>query len=414
MASAFSESVFFSVNSLLGRIYGGSASSHDYMLYLVGLLLMNIMMRGWIYGKKRTIRPVEICVLLIPMLYVVLILFTCVSQGTVAEAIPSEILYLIMWQYMAILSVLNLQYYCSMDSIIYAVDWFVMLVFLSGCRAAISSMGQASNSMDTFGGATYQAASYFMAFAFGINTLLLLIKRKVCYLQKMHIYVSNIVRMAISGILVCLVLFSGGRAGIVVVFVYLLVLTWWCWINKRFSMNIWCFGAILCLALLLFVLTVLMDNPIFSLRFGRVFEYITSSGIDMSKTSGRDKIYAFYWECIKQKPVLGYGILSFEYMNEYAPHNIILQILVEGGFIYLILCIGVVGWIYRKWMYNKSLSKYFMIIMAIYPMVKTMFSANYLNDEVFWFAVMWGVLVKPENEHFLKKRNDKLWERERK
>jgi len=274
-------------------------------------------------------------------------------------------------------------------------DWYIILIFLGGCRAA-TQRGAVLSVIGSFGGATYQAASYFFSFAFGINTFFLLEQKKMSFLRRFSVKANNVIRLFISAVLVCLVLFSGGRAGIVVVFVYLMTLTVWVWRNRKFSFNIWVVGVLVSFVLAFLVLTVLIDHPAFAASLERIFSYITNQGIDLSKTSGRDIIYAAYGQWIKRKPIFGYGIFSHYYLEEHAPHNIVLEMLTEGGFVYFIIWILVFMVIYQKWHHRKSESKYFMVIMGIYPLVKLLFSGSYLNDEMFWVLVSWGLLSNVE------------------
>ncbi|MCI8483536.1 MAG: O-antigen ligase family protein [Lachnospiraceae bacterium] len=374
----------------------GSEGSNEYQIFLLILFLINMLFRIDQYIRIKRIKVIEIAVLLIPILFFCLILSNGVRYGYFTGEVKSHMVYLLVWQYMAIFAVLNLRDFCDLSDVIDALDWFVLIVFLGGLRAVLASAGDVSNSLDTFGGATYQSASYFMAFAFGINTFLLMIKKKTVYLSRLNIVTNSVCRMFLSAALVCFVLFTGGRAGIVLIMVYLSVLTWWTFQDERFSFTIWILGFLMCMGLLAFIVTVLIDHPIFYTRIHRVFEYISGAGIDFSKTSGRDIIYGIYQEFIKERPIAGYGILASSYLEHYEPHNFILQVLFEGGFLYLLFWTGILAALYSRWRNQEGLEKYFLIIVMLYPLIHLMFSANYVIDEVFWFSLIWAVLIHGE------------------
>lgn len=129
---------------------------------------------------------------------------------------------------------------------------------------------------------------------------------------------------------------------------------------------------------------------VFERNSGRVVAYISNEGIDMSETSGRDGIYEKAIFQISERPVLGYGIYNYLVENHNMnPHNFFLEILLQGGIIFLLLFIFILFRFVCKLRYIIKLDSRQVMIMpfVLYSFTELMFSGSYMANAYFWFAL---------------------------
>src|SRR5690606_30091320 len=97
------------------------------------------------------------------------------------------------------------------------------------------------------------------------------------------------------------------------------------------------FSSIFIITLLVIFWPKLMEYPEFEKSFSRVFSYISSEGIEWDSTSGRNDLYEKAIEYISKSPIIGYGVFGMFSEFGFYPHNLILEVLLQGGLVYLIL-----------------------------------------------------------------------------
>lgn len=105
--------------------------------------------------------------------------------------------------------------------------------------------------------------------------------------------------------------------------------------------------------------------------------------------SGRDEIWKESINYIKEKPILGHGIASFNNHHGTHPHNIILEFLTSFGIIEtipltIILIIGTIEIFKKKNSYEKFFDLYFMVI-GLVPLQLNMYFSKW---QYFWVFML--------------------------
>lgn len=243
----------------------------------------------------------------------------------------------------------------------------------------------------------YQTTSYSLGFAYAINLLFRLfpfsggvycVKRWKLFNFRGSNFFYNI--LLLLQILLCLV--SGGRGGFVLILVSTIVIFYFYlrlkgkrvkW--KSLILYIICFVPLLCF----------LPQPIKDVIMQggeRVFSYWTSSGIDISETSGRDVVYEYSLELIAQRPWCGYGIWAyFDKTGGTYPHNLFLEFLLQRGILFLLLMLYILFRGGQKYVTMvKEENKHLLILpLVLLPGTRLLFSETYLEEGLFWFVAVY-------------------------
>lgn len=131
----------------------------------------------------------------------------------------------------------------------------------------------------------------------------------------------------------------------------------------------------------------------------RTFSYISGGKLDMSETSNRDDVYKIAIENINNHPVLGQGIFRTMSMYGGYPHNFFLEILVDGGFIYLFCWIAYLYYLFKSLfrLIKKDATKSYLLILAALPFLSLMFSGTYTSNSYLWFVIACVFTLKKTN-----------------
>lgn len=240
----------------------------------------------------------------------------------------------------------------------------------------------------------YQAASYYVALSYSLSLMLLLFGDK---LNRFAIFRKNIYRLFMMILLIVQIvmcLMTGGRGG----FVLMVVASFVMFYIKGFKMMMKYVSYLLLFGIILFVLISFIEphilgntKEILLETTERTFSYITSDGIDMSQTSDRDIIYNKLFQAIMDSPIIGYGIFGYfdKASNGSLAHNFILEILVQGGFIFFLIISIIIFWLYHKYklMLIHREENILLVPLLCYLFVMLMFSGSYLTTPVFWFVI---------------------------
>jgi O-antigen ligase len=120
-------------------------------------------------------------------------------------------------------------------------------------------------------------------------------------------------------------------------------------------------------------------------------------------SSGRDVLYNNALAQIKEHPILGSGIGSYaEKAGEYIyPHNIILEILLDFGFIGLIFFVPIIIYLFLrtvKILNQNDISYNILGFFFLNSFIKLMFSGSYLADLQFCISIILITTTKILNE----------------
>ncbi len=190
---------------------------------------------------------------------------------------------------------------------------------------------------------------------------------------------------------VFVIFFSGGRGGAVIVFVGTLILLI---ITKQSLKKIMGLTIVISLCVY-FIISQLDDSLIAMLEVNadRLFSYISSEGLDMSQTSNRDSVFETAMVFISDSPLWGYGLFGYYDVLGYYPHNLFLEILLQGGAIFLVFSLWALWIMFIKLckMQKNNNSLYLLLPFIIYPFVQLLFTGSYMETPFFWFSVMFVV-----------------------
>lgn len=245
----------------------------------------------------------------------------------------------------------------------------------------------------SFAGAGYhQSASYLAAFAFGLNLYFLMNGQ---HHERLSPFRTSFYRSVCLLLLLVQVLgfaLPGGRGGFVLGVAYFLFIVFSQITRGRLIILFRVLLLVVFLATVIGIIwPLLMQNDLFVRGFSRATQFISTSGrINWAGTSGRDVIYQNALHLIKESPVIGYGIFGmFGIISNY-PHNLLLEILLQGGVIFLVVAVCIFLLFTRKLQYMKRQDKSngILAVLFLYPIVMLMFSGTYLKTPQFWFVLV--------------------------
>ncbi|MCD8843898.1 O-antigen ligase family protein [Staphylococcus gallinarum] len=234
-----------------------------------------------------------------------------------------------------------------------------------------------------FGLMNYQNVSYIAAFTFGLGMYF--------FTEKATSYKFYYIIM--SFIMIPIIFIASGRGGAILLIIYIIVVSMGIVRNKRIP-NV---NKILFVSIILILVVSIMSIAISFDKEGRTFSYLTSSGISLDQTSGREDVYGNDIQYIKQKPLLGYGLFNYYHLINNIPHNIVFELMLIGGVFGTSIIAIIVAFILKKFRihYDKNSTDRLAMFLSIYPLTLLMFSSNFLVVSEFWFAIFY-FLAKPK------------------
>ena len=383
--SLFSQIIFYGYNIIMGRHYGGAAVDNSFISFT---LLVDIIpfacFISYLFSNTSKKRVLPILIVLLAYLFFLLLeggLRYTTVKAYIAFSIPAALTGIIVAKNHA-------------ESLF--TKWLEPLViFLSW--VGISSMPVIMSASILEAGSEgigIQSLSYYCAFAFSLNLFFLLfgdeISERFRYAQ---LTVFKLFSVALLVVQVVVTLSSGGRGGFVLLVVSSVVLVLIrLFTRKNSNRRTRILPLFLILAITSFIAIHYMPNKLERVveeGSQRTFSYINKGGIDMGETSNRDIVYGNAIKDIKERPIFGYGLLmKGSHIEGSWPHNIILEILLQGGIVYLILFIIISISILKK-LYKMIKKGYalFIIPLFLYPVIMLCFSGSYLSTGLFWFSL---------------------------
>ncbi len=388
-----SQILFFCVLTILGITYKGKDESNVYIIYLSLSSLLSYIFIAIDLMNRKTFKPVFFVFFILPIILILYFLF--LPQNSFINTQVSLFFVLV---FPAIF--IGYIYSSNQNLAIIEKGFYLasIIVFLAVLKIIPKILNlHVYELMEIFGGSHYQAFSYICSFSFlfflryifnNINTLSIL--KKLFYLFVLFLLFASII-------------LSGGRGGLIVTLSGMLIFTFrYKGLIKTFVYSV---SILIFLILLYFILVYFNFEFIgrFEEGFERVFSFISLNGIEMEGTSERDEFYKIAIELISNRPILGYGIFgTVSFLGEYYPHNIFLEVLLQGGFILLILFLFFLLYFFYKlhfaikFKFNEDL----LLITTIYSFILLLFSSSYLQEPFFWFSISY-ILSFPFYKYYL-------------
>lgn len=236
-----------------------------------------------------------------------------------------------------------------------------------------------------------QSASYFAATCFFIDIYLLRYDKLYCKFSFLDNRWYRTIKLCLLPFFLVVTLFSGGRGATLSIFVCLLVNVD---ILKKIPARYWIKGVIVVLILLLIVMFGLGKlsedySALFEHNYERISALIEGGSIDVSASSGRDYIWRDAFNTWSDSPLLGYGLFSYLDHFYIRPHNIFLEIMLQGGFVLLVIFLYFLlraTLKFRK-MKKQDKSQIFLMPFVLYSSTMLMFSGSYWFEPFFWFCL---------------------------
>lgn len=388
----FGHLFFFGFYALTGRVYGGATSDSSYISFMMLVdIIPLVLFIKYLISKKSKNGVGAIIFVLLSILLVLLIeanfsLGFPLVKSFIAYAIPS-----------ALIGILFAKYEVGE----YFAKWLEpIMLFLTivGIRSMSLIMAFSYSGVYEFG-IGVQSLSYYCAFAFALNLYFLLfgdeIKDRLKYARSSFYKVISIVLLVVQ---VVVSLSSGGRGGFILAAVSAIVMIMIKYTRRGENVMKTSLLFAVMIAVVVVIVRLMPENITNAVSEGseRTFSYFTESGIDMSETSNRDRVYSNAIMDIKRSPVIGYGLLmKGSFIEGSWPHNIILEVLLQGGIIYLFIFLFLMFKVVKKLrLLLRNGHKLFIVPVALYPIVMLCFSGSYITTGQFFFVITYIICCR--------------------
>lgn len=381
---------FFSVNSLFSIQYEGSENSKSYIIVIV----ISALIFYYLFFERlisRSFLAKDLLLVILPILIIINALFANIFLGVSTEKFVYQFFLLVMPALFFGMELGRNDYLSSSGNFLFLVALIisVSVLFLIPKMLFIPT----NELMTFFGGGQYQAFSYSVSFSFLVSLIYYLF-----YLKNKSILI-NIFFIILFLVQISGVALSGGRGGAGLVIIGLLIILF----NKFSVVRVFKIFINIISVLLIFISLLYFNFSDYSDRIfeslGRIFSFLNDGTIDFTKTSNRDLVYSETIVLISKEPIFGFGI--FGYLNKTDggyPHNFFLEILLQGGILFLIFwCIAFFFFIIKLInLINVDKHKY-LLATFIYSFVLLMFSATYLLEPFFWFNLSYVITSSSNN-----------------
>lgn len=398
--TVFTPFLFFALNSIFSIEYSGLSESNSYVYTLIGswAIFLFFYFRNKLYKSVFLVSDV-IFYFLIGFFFLVF-LYDFNNEAILNKTTIYQ--YLLMIVPVALFAIDFGKF--DFPDVVFRYFFYLCQVILLSIVFVIPKMLKIDvvNLSTFYGGGHYQGFGYIVSLSFLINLVyLLFFLKSVSLYKKIYFFLSFIIHL--SG-----AIFSGARGSMIVIFLGAIILFYLKFNLKHFFYIILKTVLLLFLSfnLLLFFLADYYDRIIESAD--RIFSYISDGTIDMSKTSNRDILYEESIKHIKNSPIFGYGF--FDYLKQTGfgyPHNLFLEILLQGGIIYLVFWIFfLLLFIYKLILLISNDKKYIVIFpFVIYCFTLLMFSGSYIFEPFFWFSIIFVFTASSKTKLIIRNLN---------
>ena len=379
-------SLFFSVVSLtLGQPQLANAT-----MMLVFASISIITMVSFFLCTFRSMRKSELaaCTLIV---YILLNMYTTsVVNGGWSIGAKDNFLEFGVKALPAILVGLLISRYHLLHEMVQVIDYFLLVTglgFLKVLYQGVFSGVSRAQMLPVFG-MDYQGISYFSAYMFILNLYMIVLGWKELRSSKRKTRKFQILRIFIAAVQFTVSLYSGGRGGFVLILASILaVFLYEIIINKKWIGIV--YGLITMVALFFILDYLSAYNQLFKAGLERIFDFIGPGGINWSGTSGRDVVYQRAINLILERPVFGYGFSGGTYNGVLSTHNLFLEILVDGGLVYLCIWIFMLINFAQKLLRKIKINSEYVLIAAIFlgDFVNLTFSTIYWRSTAIWFVL---------------------------
>lgn len=380
----FSREFFFTFYALLGTDFQGSESSSSYIYFNIGIVFLSfiIFFSSLIKNKfkvSKNFLVVFLIIFVIPIIY--LIEYYLLNNVNVESR--ESILFFLVWGIPGIL----VGYIVGSNNNFFRRNSYKFKLFL--IISALLSVNAISvfysvlilGGRADLGGASYQTAGY---------NFLLALSFLFIYLSNNRFNKFSFIFIFWIILLIASTLLTGARGPSILSFLMSSLF----FIKYKTNKVVVKYFILILFALFSYiVVSTLSSNEYFIKSLDRVFAFINDFSIDWSGTSGRQTIYFNTLELIREKPIFGYGLFSYKSLLGYLPHNLFLEILIQGGIIYLLIFTMFMIYAFKKIkMIESKFELSFILYLGFYQFGMLFFSGSYMYSTFFWFIISFTFL----------------------
>lgn len=267
----------------------------------------------------------------------------------------------------------------------------VAMIILAVGGLAFISIGANSSPFEFSMG--YQDASYTASLSIGINVILLTYPLDSYRFAPCRTFPYRILQFVLMAVAFFCAIAAGGRGGIILALLFFVFFIVRSVSIKKFSKRI---GVFLIIAVIVATaLAALLGSDYLQAgakRFLMLFDdnaLSSTSDAAINSISSRNVTRSRAFELIYGSPLFGSGLFSYyEKLGGY-PHNIVLEILLQGGLVYLLLVTFFFIFLVHKarQVYCERPLSIMIAAPAIYAFVMLLFSGTYLSNSQFWIAL---------------------------
>jgi len=350
-----------------------------------------LIIHNWIYNKVKLSIRNYIFILFIPLLISIAFLFENSGYPHQLSIFKAYLAFSLIPSFIGIYYSRNENEYNNSFKYWFLLMWFISIISI------IEILIYFISPYSIYLMHRYQGISYTIAFTYSLNLYFILFNKKIKLYAFCKYKLYKYISIALIILQVICLFIGGGRGAFIVVLFSTIILFYFSIKHKTINKKM-LFLSVLCLFLIIFFIIIMLNMDNKNIRgFSRVFSYITSTGIDFTKTAGRDIIYALVIEGIKEKPVFGHGIFGqFSYTKTGYPHNIFLEILLSGGILYFVIMMLILYYIIKKLFYlaKNDVNKCLILPLFSSAFIMILFSGTYLSNSLLWFLCSYVVCYK--------------------
>lgn len=378
--SLYADLLFFGVASIVGYTFEGSESSPIYKIYMaaMGGIVIGTVILYAMRGKIQLSISLWILLVMLPTFVIASYFWQTGGYLLDTSRMAQNVQYMLCFSYTGCCAGI----YVANQGLAHFVKYFdlaMVIMTISLAYATASSITGISN----VGGASYQTMSYMAGFTFCLNLCLILWGKQYERFSLFKGEKWNIVAYLMLTVQLLACLISGGRGGFVLLALgsaYMLYRS-----RNLGKMLILCIVGVI----IAFASSSLFDTELFAKlqnSTARTFNYLDSDTEHVIEVSGRSDIVEHTINIIKEDNFMGRGL--FRSIQEFYPHNFLLEVLEQGGILYLLFWVVALIAITRN--INKMINQEHLEIilpLALYPAVFLMLSGTYTYNTLFWFVI---------------------------
>lgn len=238
-----------------------------------------------------------------------------------------------------------------------------------------------------------QSASYYSAFLFIMDIFLLRYRDRYQAFSILDNKYYRILKIILLPYFIVACVFSGGRGAMILLIIGILYNV--DLVKKITARFFW--KTITILIILILVVSLVLSKLSFDYEellihnYERIFALIEGGHVNTEASAGRDNLWVDALKCWSESPIWGYGLFSYLTHFPIRPHNLILEMLLQGG----LILVAIFGYIllrtYLKYRKMLKIDRRQILLMPfiLLTFMQLMVSGSYWVNGFFWFILVY-------------------------